>query len=335
MGSPTRTAIPNGQFAGRLIEFSDLELDRKYPHGVYVNLQGYPDFSVYARLAVEIADPPPGLSADEVRVTDVVAANLIGSDSGDPLWQQGRPPAVTPEGWTWVHEARTRRLFLVPVELNGSFRHHGGIATLPVDRSKGGLWNEGMLEPVAFERSGSVPEDALIQLESHLGFPLPTSYRRFLGGTDGGRPLVPAVNLACGFVADGWLFGLRRSDPHQDLVYANQTLYDRFTEEYLGIGYVQGGMLALKIRGGDLGSIWYFDDDDPLDHDGRDAASVCAELITRIGNDFDDFARHLVALPGQILEISEQAVRAGHAHPVGEVAYFGSALPDHMRRPRR
>lgn len=334
MGSPTRTAIPNGQFAGRLIEFSDPELDRKYPRGVYVNLQGYPDFSVYARHAVEIADPPPGLSADEVRITDVVAANLIGAKSGDPLWLPGRPPTVTPEGWTWTHEARSRRLFLVPVELNASFRHHGGVATLGSDPTKTGLWHEGMLEPVAFERSGSVPEDGLAQLESQLGFQLPVSYRRFLGGTDGGRPLVPAVNLNCGFICDGWLFGLRRSDPHQDLVYANQSLYDRFTEEYLGIGYVQGGMIAVKIRGTDIGSIWYFDDDDPRDHDGRDAVSVCAELLHRVGNDFDDFARHLVALPAQIAEISQSAVGTGHAHAITDLPYLGSALPANLRRPR-
>ena len=54
MGSPTRAAIPNGQFAGRLIEFSDPELDRKYPRGVYVDLHGYPNFSVYARQAVNL-----------------------------------------------------------------------------------------------------------------------------------------------------------------------------------------------------------------------------------------------------------------------------------------
>jgi hypothetical protein len=331
MGSPLRTAIPNGQFAGRLIEFSDPELDRKYPRGVYVDLQGYPNFSVYARLTVEIAEPPTGLSADEVNVTDTVAANLLGAASGDPLWQQGRPPTVTPEGWTWVHEARTRRLYLVPVELNASFRHHGGMATLNMDPAKTGLWHEGMLEPVAFERYGSLPEDAVQQLESQLGFPLPPSYRRFLAGTDGGRPLVPAVNLNCGFIVDGWMFGVRRSDPHQDLVYANQSLYDRFTEEFLGVGYVQGGMLALKIRGADTGSVWFFNCDDPRDNDERDAESVCAELLQRVGNDFDDFARHLVALPAQITEISESAVRTGHARQVPKEPHLGSALPEHLQ----
>ena len=115
-------------------------------------------------------------------------------------------------------------------------------------------------------------------------------------------------------------------------MYANQSLYDRFTEEYLGIGYVQGGMLALKIRGNDHGSVWYFDDDDPRDNDGRDAASICAELLHRVGNDFDDFARHLVALPAQIIEISEAAVRGGHARAVEHAPHLGSALPDHLRQ---
>lgn len=331
MGAPALAAIPNGQLAGRLIEFSDPELDRKYPRGVYVDLHGYPNFSVYARHAAEIAEPPSGLSVDEVRVTDVVAANLLGAQSGDPLWQQSRPPTVTPEGWTWVHEARTRRMYLIPAELNASFRHHGGMATLSADGSKNGLWHEGMLDPVAFERSGSVPEDAMVQLESQLGLQLPPSYRRFLAGTDGGRPLLPAVNLQHGFIVDGWLFGLRRADVHQELVYANQALYDRFTDEFLAVGYVQGGMLAVKVRSGDIGSVWYFDDDDPRDNDNRDAASICAQLLHRVGNDFDDFARHLVALPAQISDISESAVRTGHARLISGEPHLGSALPDHLK----
>jgi hypothetical protein len=323
----TPRGIPNGQLAGRIIEFSDPELERKYPKGIYLNLHGYPEFAPYARAAVEIAEPPSGLSVDEVRVTDVIAANLLTSATGDPLWQ-GRPQTATPNGWTWIHAAQSRRLYLVPGDINATFRHHGGMATLSVDRSRTGLWTDGgMLEPVAFERSGSVPEDAMAQLEQHLGFQLPPSYRRFLAGTDGGRPLGPAVNLAHGFIADQWLFGLRRDDPHQELVYANQALYDRFTEEYLGIGLVQGGMLALKIRGNDLGSVWYFDDDDYRDNDDRDAASICAELLVRVGNDFDDFARHLVALPAQISDIARSAIDSGHAHVVANDGSFGTALP--------
>ena len=112
----------------------------------------------------------------------------------------------------------------------------------------------------------------------------------------------------------------------------NRSYSDWFTEEYLGVGYVQGGMLALKIRGNDHGSVWYFDDDDPRDNDGRDAASICAELLHRVGNDFDDFARHLVALPAQIIEISEAAVRGGHARAMDQEPHLGSALPDHLRR---
>lgn len=331
-GSTQRRGIPNGQFAGRIIEFADPELERKYPKGIYLSLSGYPEFAVYARAAAEIADPPSGLSVDEVRVTDVVAANLLYAGTGDPLWQNGRPPTATPDGWMWVHAANSRRLYLVPADIHASFRHHGGMATLDHDRSRTGLWTEGMLEPVAFERSGSVPEDGMAQLEGHLGFQLPVSYRRFLAGTDGGRPLMPAVNLANGFVADQWLFGLRRNDPHQDLVYANQSLYDRFTEEYLGVGHVQGGMLALKVRGNDLGSVWYFDDDDYRDSDDLDAATICANLLSRVGNDFDDFARHLVALPAQIVEIARSAVDSGHANMVDDVEHLGSALPEQLRR---
>ncbi|MEY9904101.1 hypothetical protein ABIA35_000307 [Catenulispora sp. MAP12-49] len=332
--SAQRHGIPNGQFAGRIIEFSDPELDRKFPHGIYLTMHGYPEFAVYARHTVQIADPPSGLSVDEIRVTDVIAANLLAAESGDPLWA-GRPNTATPQGWTWAHAAESRLLHCVPIELHGAFRHHGGMATLKADRSRSGLFTEGMLEPVAFERSGSVPEDAMGQLEQHLGFTLPPSYRRFLAGTDGGRPISPAVNLAGGLIADQWMFGLRREDPHQDLVYANQALYDRFTEEFLGIGYVQGGMLALKIRGTEAGSVWLFDDDDPRDSESRDAVSVCAELLKKVGNDFDDFARHLVALPQQIVDIARSAVDSGHAKAVTDIEHLGAALPEALKAPRR
>ena len=67
----------------------------------------------------------------------------------------------------------------------------------------------------------------------------------------------------------------------------------------------------------------------------RDAASVCAELLIRVGNDFDDFARHLVALPPQIQEISEAAVSQGFASLVTDVDYLGSALPPHLAFHRR
>ena len=160
-GPPTNTAgIPNGQFAGRLIEFSDLELDRKYPRGVYLNLHGYPDFSVYARHAVQIADPPAGLSVDEIRVTDVVAANLLGLRTGDPLLPAG-PPAHGHAGGLDLG-ARGAHPAAVPGARRSSTPPSGTTAASPRCSWTGprpACWHEGMLEPVAFERSGSVPED--------------------------------------------------------------------------------------------------------------------------------------------------------------------------------
>jgi hypothetical protein len=50
-GTTPRRGIPNGQLAGRIIEFSDPELERKYPKGVYLNMAGYPELVVYARAA--------------------------------------------------------------------------------------------------------------------------------------------------------------------------------------------------------------------------------------------------------------------------------------------
>ena len=94
-------------------------------------------------------------------------------------------------------------------------------------------------------------------------------------------------------------------------------------------------MLALKIRGAEAGSVWLFDDDDPRDSEQRDAGSVCAELLRKIGNDFDDFARHLVALPQQIVDIARSAVDSGHAKSVTDIEHLGAALPEGLKAPRR
>ena len=96
---------------------------------------GYPDFSPYARAAAEIAEPPEGFGVDELRLTDYVSANAALAASGHELWDT-IPAVATPHGWTWHHVPGSRRLELVPVEVKALLRHHGGLATSPVDHAQ-------------------------------------------------------------------------------------------------------------------------------------------------------------------------------------------------------
>src|SRR5947209_5827950 len=124
-------------------------------------------------------------------------------------------------------------------------------------------------------RARRVPEEALLDLERRrLGFPLPPGYRAFLTRTNGAAPDRPGVLRGYGFVADQRFFGLGRSDEAEDLVGANRYLADRCTADRLAIGYVQGGMILVKVAGADADSVWYWDDDDPRARQDHDAAYI-------------------------------------------------------------
>ena len=133
--------------------------------------------------------------------------------------------------------------------------------------------------------------------------------------------------------------------PHASLIDTAAGPFD-----YYRVDLASGGSLTLDVDYSDgrdhagLGldlqlAVWTLggtllatDDDDPRDTENRDAASICAELLTRAGNDFDDFARHLVALPQQIVDIARSAVDSGHAYAVTDIEHLSAALPPELRR---
>ncbi|HEX6074601.1 MAG TPA: HNH endonuclease, partial [Micromonosporaceae bacterium] len=127
------TAPPASRFAGQVVRFAAPLLRIRYPDGVYVNLTGFPEWTPYARVIVEL--PPPEGAVD--KVLDVLAANAL--LAGDPLWDtpDGDGPVSTPDGWTWAHLGMTRRMALLPVEAHAAFRHAGGLATLPATQGPG------------------------------------------------------------------------------------------------------------------------------------------------------------------------------------------------------
>jgi hypothetical protein len=166
-------------------------------------------------------------------------------------------------------------------------------------------------------------EAALGPAEAALGYRLPASYRAFLLATNGARPSVPAVHPGHGFVADQYLLGLGREDWMADLVYANGWFGERLTSDFLVAGHVQGGLLALKVRGADTGSVWYLDDDDPRDADTFDAARRVA-LLHRVGDDFDGFWSALRPVPYWLRRLARDV--AGSAELI-EADGAGDALP--------
>lgn len=132
-----QAAPPNAAYSGQVVHFPDPVRAARHPHGVRISGDGHPDFSPYARAAVEIAEPPEGFGVDELRLTDYVSANAAMREAGHELWDTVGPVA-TPHGWTWHHVAGTRRMELVPVEVKALLRHHAGLTTAPVDHEKRG-----------------------------------------------------------------------------------------------------------------------------------------------------------------------------------------------------
>jgi A nuclease of the HNH/ENDO VII superfamily with conserved WHH len=321
---------PGAQYALRLVNLGAPVVRERFDRGVLVNPDGFPDWDLQARALVQLPEPPPGLTLDEIRVVDVLAANTVMvRDATDPLWTVQDGPPRTPQGWTWAHIGGSRRIAAVPIELHASFRHAGGISTLAAEVPQRGLRVD--YQPVGAGVDGElqrVAEPVLAELEQLLRFPLPPRYRDFLAQTNGARPRHPGVLPDLGFVADQRLFGVGRTDLAQDLIAANQYAGDRFTPDFLGIGWVQGGTLAVRVRGEDRDSIWWFDDDDPRADATDDAATVTGQLLHRCADDIDQFWQRLAVPAAELL-----ALAAGlDAHQVRS-AGLGESLPPSHRAP--
>ncbi len=318
---------PGAQYALRLVNFGAPVVRQRYDRGVPVNPDGFPDWEFQARALVELPEPPAGLTVDEIRVVDVLAANaLLARDGTDPLWTPG--DLRTPPGWTWAHLGGARQLAAVPIELHASFRHAGGVSELPGSAGRG-LRVDYQPTPVGVAGPlQRVIEPVLKELEALLGVELPPRYREFLAQTNGATPDGPGVLPGFGFIADQPFFGLTRQDPAEDLVVANQYTGDRFTADFLGIGWVQGGTLAVRLRGEDRDSIWWYDDDDPRADASDDAAAVSDRLLHRCADHVDQFWQRLARPSRALLELAAAA-------PVRQLRpdTLGDSLPPERRAP--
>ncbi|GAA3394797.1 SMI1/KNR4 family protein [Streptomyces roseoviridis] len=324
------TVPPNAAYAGQVVHFPDPVRASRHPRGVRVDERGYPDFSPYARAAAEIADPPEGFGVDELRLTDYVSANAALAATGHELWDT-IPAVATPHGWTWHHVAHSRRLELVPVEVKALLRHHGGVATAgSVDQSKRGTRPLQETRPVHFrlpKRGVAVSEQQVQGVEEDLGYRLPGAYRAFLKAAGGCAPVGTALDAELGLLVDQPFFTVREEAGVNDLVYVNKCLRDHLTKDFLGVAFVQGGLLAVKVKGEAVGSVWFCAYDDARDGGEVAAGWTVNERVERLllpcGVDFDAFLQRLAGSPPELETVANLMVDGGFARavpvvPVGE-----------------
>ncbi|MDT9685816.1 SMI1/KNR4 family protein [Streptomyces sp. TRM76323] len=313
-----QAAPPNAAYAGQLVHFPDPVRAARHPRGVRVDADGFPDFSPYARAAAEIAEPPEGFGVDELRLTDYVSANAALKADGHPLWD-ALPAVATPHGWTWHHVPRTRRMELVPVEVKALLRHHGGLATAAVDQGKRGTRPLQETRPAHFglpRNAVSVTETQLQGVEEDLGYRLPGAYRSFLKAAGGCAPVGVALDAELGLLVDQPFFTVRDEAGANDLVYVNKCLRDHLTKDYLGVAFVQGGLLAVKTRGAGTGSVWFCPYDDARDGDGSAIQERMERLLLPCGADFDEFLRRLAGSPPELETVANLMVDGGFARAV-------------------
>ncbi|MEV0007278.1 SMI1/KNR4 family protein [Streptomyces sp. NPDC047973] len=313
-----QAAPPNAAYAGQVVHFPDPVRASRHPRGVRVDGDGYPVLSPYARAAAEIADPPPGFGIDELRLTDYVSANAALASSGHELWDT-IPAVATPHGWTWHHVAGGRRMELVPVEVKALLRHHGGLATTPVDQNRRGTRPLQETRPAHFglpKGSVAVGEQQILGVEEDLGYRLPGAYRSFLKAAGGSAPVGVALDAELGLLVDQPFFTVREEAAMNDLVYVNKCLRDHFTKDFLGVAFVQGGILAVKVRGSDTGSVWFCAYDDARDQDGWGVQERVERLLLPCGEDFDAFLQRLAGNPPELETVANLMVDGGFARAV-------------------
>ncbi|GHJ39630.1 SMI1/KNR4 family protein [Streptomyces sp. TS71-3] len=319
-GAPAggHAAPPNAAYAGQVVHFPDPVRAARHPRGVRVDERGYPDFSPYASAAAEIAEPPEGFGVDELRLTDYVSANAALAAQGHDLWST-IPSVATPPGWTWHHVPTSRRLELVPVEVKALLRHHGGLATAAVDQNKRGTRPLQDPRPAHFglpERGLAVSERAVQGAEENLGYRLPGAYRSFLKAAGGRAPVGAALDAELGLLVDQPFFTVRGEAAVDDLVYVNKCLRDHLTKDYLGVAFVQGGLLAVKVKGEQPGSVWFCAYDDARDQDGWAVTDRVPRLLLPCGGDFDAFLTRLAGNPPELETVANLMVDGGFARAV-------------------
>jgi RHS repeat-associated protein len=114
-GVRQRNLPTQGDWIGRTFHPNDPRLRAKYPHGVPFTVQGYPDFTRYARVQVRI-------KMTGNRPVDFAAANQAAGF--------GKTAQDTPPGYVWHHHHDRTTMQLIPTDLHRGVRHTGGVGVI-------------------------------------------------------------------------------------------------------------------------------------------------------------------------------------------------------------
>ncbi len=166
------------------------------------------------------------------------------------------------------------------------------------------------------QRDLAVAEDEVLGVEEDLGYRLPGAYRSFLKAAGGCAPVGAALDPELGLLVDQPFFTVRGEAAVNDLVYINKCLRDHFTKDYLGVGFVQGGVLAVKVKGDAIGSVWFCAYDDARDQDGWSVQDRVERLLLPCGEDFDAFLLRLAGGPPELETVANLMVDGGFASAV-------------------
>ncbi len=328
----TERVRPGTHLRGQIVQFSSAALRERYPHGVYVGLDGFVRWGTYARAMVELPSVPASTSMNQQRVIDVLTANEFMARTGDPLWTRADDGVPgTPAGWLWRH-LPDRRMALLPAEIAIDLRNAGGIATTFAPATERTPLPVSGPAPVDVVSASSVPEARLAEIEAQAGL-LPGGYRAFLARHGAARLATAAVHPSHGFVVDQPFFGADGEPGLPSVTEAIAQAADRFTGDFLPIAPVQGGLLLLRLRDPDAGSIWYWDDDDPRDDQRLSSAEIAQRLLIRCADDIQSFLTDLVSLETSLVSPAVTAVDVRKVRATSVPNMGASLLPD-QRRPR-
>ena len=162
--------------------------------------------------------------------------------------------------------------------------------------------------------SVAVTEQQVLGVEEELGYRLPGAYRSFLKAAGGCAPVGAALDAELGLLVDQPFFTVRDEAAVNDLVYVNKCLRDHLTKDYLGVGFAQGGLLAVKVKGDRIGSVWFCAYDDARDQDAWVPAERVQRLLLPCGEDFDQFLGRLAGNPPELETVANLMVDGGFAY---------------------
>jgi hypothetical protein len=154
---------------------------------------------------------------------------------------------------------------------------------------------------IEFKSSGQYSEEQLRDAERRLGFPLPAAYRRWLATTGGGEPVGIAVVPGQNFRWEKRAFGLRPDRYTEDLFNANEYRPESLPPGYLPVVQLEGGMLAVKVTGDRVGSVWFWDDDEPGRHDEMTVEEDEA-MLHFCASDWDELLKRLTPRRSNLTE---------------------------------